>query len=57
MPNYKAYPNSQNTPNRKSRKGDRNTVFVANKTANKKLLKARKEARDERLAATEEAEG
>jgi len=51
MPEYKAYPNSTNTPSRKTRKGDRNRTFLLNKAANRKLVKARKEARDARLEA------
>jgi len=56
MPEYKAYPNSKDTPSRKSRKGSRNTVFVSNKVANRKLVKARKDARDEAAAKAEENE-
>lgn len=56
MPVYKPYPNSKDTPNRKARKGDRNKTFVVNKVAGRLLRKARKEARDARLAAQEELE-
>ena len=53
MPEYKAYPDSKNTPSRKARKGDRNKTFALNKVAGRLLRKARKEARD---AAKEELE-
>ncbi len=56
MPEYKAYPDSKNTPSRKARKGDRNKTFVQNKVAGRLLRKARKAARDARLAAQEELE-
>jgi hypothetical protein len=36
MANYKNYPKSSDTPNRKSRKGMRRTVFLANKKMTKK---------------------
>lgn len=39
MPNYKAYPNSSNTPSRKVRKGMRRSVFIANKKMTKKAMK------------------
>jgi hypothetical protein len=29
--NFKSYPNATDTPNRKRRKGERNTVFLYNK--------------------------
>ena len=54
MPLYKPYPNSKDTPSRKSRKGDRRTVFLANKVAGKLQRKARKELRDARLEAAVE---
>lgn len=51
MPEYKAYPTEATTPSRKTRKGDRNRTFLLNKAANRKLVKARKEARDASLEA------
>ena len=39
MANYKAYPKSSDTPSRKTRKGMRRTIFVANKKMNKKSMK------------------
>lgn len=33
MAQYIAYPKDKDTPNRKSRKGSRNTIFVKNKMA------------------------
>ena len=39
MANYKAYPTSKDTPNRKSRKGIRRTVFLANKKMTTKAIK------------------
>lgn len=41
MPNYKAYPKVKDTPNRKTRKGYRNTTFQANRKANKLAKEAR----------------
>lgn len=35
--NFKAYANEKTTPNRKSRKGLRNSVFIFNKTLRSKL--------------------
>lgn len=55
MPAYKPYPNEKNTPNRKTRKGERRTVFLANKVANRLLVKARKAERDSRLEAAANA--
>lgn len=40
--NYHSYAKSADTPNRKSRKGARREVFVYNKTAKGKQLKARR---------------
>ena len=54
MPNYTKYPNEKEVPNRKTRKGDRTRVYLANKGAAKKLRKARQEAREAALAAQEE---
>lgn len=54
MPEYKAYPDSKTVPNRKTRKGERNKIFLANYEAGRKLRKARKEAKEARLAAQEE---
>lgn len=51
MPAYKPYPNEKDTPNRKSRKGSRRTVFLANKVAGRLQRKARKELRDARAEA------
>lgn len=39
MPSYKSYPNNKNTPNRKTRKGMRRTVFLANSKMNSKAIK------------------
>ena len=39
MPNYKSYPKVADTPNRKSRKGSRRSVFLANKKMTKKAMK------------------
>lgn len=35
MPNYTAYPKSKDTPNRKTRKGDRHKIFQKNRIAKK----------------------
>lgn len=51
MPVYKPYPTEKDTPSRKSRKGSRRSVFLANKVAGRLQRKARKEARDARLEA------
>lgn len=40
--NYKAYPNSKDTPSRKARKGQRNATFIFNKYETKRLRKAEK---------------
>lgn len=40
--NYKPRLNSTNTPNRKTRKGSRFEIFMFNRTAKKKLKKARR---------------
>jgi hypothetical protein len=45
MSTYKSYPDSKTTPNRKIRKGDRNTVFVYNKTIARKLKKEARRVR------------
>jgi hypothetical protein len=51
---YQSYGNRKSTPSRKTRKGMRNTVFVANK----KMAKAqRKAARLERKSLREEQAG
>lgn len=42
MSNYKPYPASKNTPSRKSRKSDRNKIFIENKLMKHKLKKERK---------------
>jgi hypothetical protein len=57
MPIYVAYPKETDTKSRKARKGLRTKTFMDNYNAGRKLRKARKEARDARLAAAEEAEG
>jgi hypothetical protein len=54
MPDYKPYPNEKNTPNRKTRKGERVKTFLLNKAAGKKLRNAHKAERDARLEAAEE---
>jgi rRNA processing protein Gar1 len=54
MPNYKPYLTVKDTPNRKTRKGERVKIFLANKEANRKLQKARKAEKEARLAAQEE---
>lgn len=56
MPAYKPYPTEKDTPNRKSRKGSRRSVFLANKVAGRLQRKARKEARDARAAEAEVTE-
>jgi len=58
MPAYKPYPTDKDTPNRRARKGSRRATFLANKVANRLLVKARKEVRDAKLeAVAKEAEG
>jgi hypothetical protein len=57
MPNYTKYPTEKDTPNRKTRKGERAKVFLANKEANRKLQRARKAAREALLEAQEETVG
>ena len=37
MPKYLDYPTQKNTPSRKTRKGERNKVFAANRTAARRL--------------------
>lgn len=54
MPQYTDYPNAKTTPSRKTRKYQRSKVFMANYEAGRKLRKARKEAKEVRLAAQEE---
>jgi hypothetical protein len=54
MPNYTKYPNEKEVPNRKTRKGERAKIFLANKAASRKLRKARQEARQTALDAQEE---
>jgi hypothetical protein len=56
MPDYKPYPNEKNTPNRKTRKGERAKTFLANKAAGRKLRNARKAERDARLEAQQALE-
>lgn len=53
-PLYTAYPTEKDTPSRKTRKYQRSKVFMANYEAGRKLRKARKEAKEARLAAQEE---
>jgi hypothetical protein len=55
MPAYKPYPTEKDTPNRRARKGSRRATFLANKVANRLLIKARKEVRDARLEAAASA--
>lgn len=42
--NFKSYPNKKNTPNRKSRKSQRNTVFQFNKSIRAKLNREKRAA-------------
>lgn len=44
--NYKSYPNSKNTPSRKSRKGQRNATFIFNKYETRRLKKASRVQRE-----------
>lgn len=46
MPNYTAYPTEKDTPNRKTRKGGRNSTFLKNKMAGRLQRKTRKEQRE-----------
>lgn len=57
MPQYQAYPTEKTTPNRKTRKGERIRIFLANKEAARKVRKARKAAKEVALEALEEQEG
>lgn len=41
MPMYLEHPTKKKTPSRKSRKGQRNTVFMTNKLAFRKLREVR----------------
>lgn len=41
MPVYKPYAKAKDTPSRRSRKGARNTVFQANRKANKVAKEAK----------------
>ena len=54
MPEYKAYAKVKDTPGRGVRKGDRARTFLLNKNANKKLRRARKEAREAAAEAVQE---
>lgn len=45
MPNYQAYPNSENTPNRKQRKSKRKTIFAYNAAQAGVERKARRDLR------------
>jgi hypothetical protein len=54
MPHYTSYQKEKDSPSRKSRKGGRNSTFIKNKAAGKLQRKARKEAREARLAAQAE---
>ena len=56
MPNYMKYPNEKEVPNRKTRKGERAKIYLANKAAAKKLRKARDEAKQARLEAQQALE-
>jgi hypothetical protein len=55
MPAYLPYPTKKETPNRKTRKGDRAKVFLTNKNLAKKLRKERLAARKEAEETLEEA--
>jgi hypothetical protein len=50
------YPNEKEVPNRKTRKGERAKIYLANKAAAKKLRKARDEAKQARLEAQQALE-
>jgi hypothetical protein len=56
MPNYMKYPSEKEVPNRKTRKGERAKIFLANQAASRKLRKARKEAREALLEVQEGVE-
>lgn len=56
MPVYKPYLTVKDTPNRKTRKGERTKIFLANQAAGRKLQKARKEAKEALLEAQEGVE-
>ena len=53
MPKYMTYPTEKTTPSRKTRKGERLRVFLANKNAAKKVRKERKEVKAALLEAQE----
>jgi hypothetical protein len=44
---YKAYSNSKTTPNRRTRKGDRNTTFRYNKSLRAKVNRERRAQREQ----------
>lgn len=44
--NWKSYPKEKDTPNRKSRKSQRNTVFIHNYKLRAKLNRERRAARE-----------
>ena len=44
---YQSYPNTKTVPNRKRRKSERNSVFLANRKARRTLQKAARTARRE----------
>lgn len=48
MPSFLAYPNSQNTPNRKQRKAKRRSTFAHNKVQAAVERRARRDARKEK---------
>lgn len=50
MPNYKPYGTKKETPSRKTRKGIRNSAFIANTVAARKARAVRKELESEREA-------
>jgi hypothetical protein len=45
--NYKAYATSKTTPNRRARKGERNTTFRHNKALRAKLNRERRAQREQ----------
>ncbi len=51
MPMYKNHPTQKETPNRKTRKGQRNTVFIYNKLAARKRRAERAEIRERQALA------
>lgn len=44
---FKSYPNVKTTPNRKARKGERNKVFIYNKTLRGRINRVKRDAKRE----------